>query len=322
MKAFEYVSPTALKDVPALLTDNAVVMAGGSDLLSLMKEGIVEPSRVVNLKNVAELKGINPVRGGLRIGATVTLTELLESSDVRQKYPALAMAAHEAGPPQVRNVGTVGGELCQRPHCYYYRVLRAPACTRRGGAQCPAATADGLSKWHAIFANDRTPDVSASDLAPALIAYGATVSILGADGKERTVPMERFFVNDPQKETVLGAKEIVTAVTIPNGASGTKGHFIKFKERDSYDFALVSVAVVVRKQGNTVSDARIVLGGVAPTPWRSKEAEAALVGKALTAQTATAAGEAAVKAARPLKDNAYKVQLTRVLIKRALLATA
>jgi xanthine dehydrogenase YagS FAD-binding subunit len=322
MKAFEYVSPTALKDVPALLTDNAVVMAGGSDLLSLMKEGIIEPPRVVNLKNVTELKGIRSARGGLRIGATVTLTELLENSDVRQKYPALATAALEAGPAQVRNVGTVGGELCQRPHCYYYRVERAPACARRGGSQCPAATADGLSKWHAIFANDRTPDVSASDLAPALIAYGATVSILGADGKERTVPMEQFFVNDPKKETVLGAKEIVTAVTIPNGASGTKGHFIKFKERDSYDFALVSVAVVVRKQGDTVSDARVVLGGVAPTPWRSKEAEAALVGKALTAQTATAAGEAAVKAARPLKDNAYKVQLTRVLIKRALLATA
>lgn len=322
MKAFEYVSPTALKDVPALLTDDAVVMAGGSDLLSLMKEGIVEPSRVVNLKNVAELKGIRPARGGLRIGAAVTLTELLENSDVRQRYPALATAALEAAPAQVRNVGTVGGELCQRPHCYYFRVKRAPACARRGGAQCPAATADGLSKWHAIFANDRTPDVSASDLAPPLIAYGATVSILGADGKERTVPLEQFFVNDPQKETVLGAKEIVTAVTIPTGASGTKGHFIKFKERDSYDFALVSVAVVVRKQGDTVSDARVVLGGVAPTPWRSKEAEAALVGKALTEQTATAAGEAAVKAARPLKDNAYKVQLTRVLIKRALLATA
>jgi xanthine dehydrogenase YagS FAD-binding subunit len=322
MKAFEYVSPTALKDVPALVTENAVVMAGGSDLLSLMKEGIIEPSRVVNLKNVVELKGIKPVRGGLRLGATVTLTELLENSQIRQQYAALATAAFEAGPAQVRNVGTVGGELCQRPHCYYYRIQRAPACTRRGGARCPAATADGLSKWHAIFANDRTPDVSASDLAPALIAYGATVSILGADGKERTMPLEQFFVNDPHRETVLGAKEIVTAVTIPNGAPGTKGHFIKFKERDSYDFALVSVAVVVRKQGETVSDARVVLGGVAPTPWRSKEAEAALVGKALTAQTATAAGEAAVKAARPLKDNAYKVQLTRVLIRRALLATA
>jgi len=322
MKAFEYLSPTALKDVPALVTENAVVMAGGSDLLSPMKEGIIEPSRVVNLKNVVELKGIKPVRGGLRLGATVTLTELLENSQIRQQYPALATAALEAGPAQVRNVGTVGGELCQRPHCYYYRIQRAPACTRRGGAQCPAATADGLSKWHAIFANDRTPDVSASDLAPALIAYGATVSILGADGKERTMPLEQFFVNDPHRETVLGAKEIVTAVTIPNGAQGTKGHFIKFKERDSYDFALVSVAVVVRKQGETVSDARVVLGGVAPTPWRSKEAEAALVGKALTAQTATAAGEAAVKAARPLKDNAYKVQLTRVLIRRALLATA
>ncbi|MCS6859105.1 MAG: xanthine dehydrogenase family protein subunit M [Abditibacteriales bacterium] len=322
MKPFEYISPTALKDVPALLTGNAVVMAGGSDLLGLMKEGIVQPSRVVNLKNVAELKGIQPARGGLRIGAVVTLAALLENSDIRQRYPALATAAHEAGPPQVRNVGTVGGELCQRPHCYYFRVLNAPACTRRGGAQCPAATAEGLSKWHAIFANDRTPDVSASDLAPALIAYGASVSILGADGKERTLPLEQFFVNDPQKETVLGAQEIVTAVTLPAVASGTKGHFIKFKERDSYDFALVSVAVVVRKQGETVRDARVVLGGVAPTPWRSKEAEAAVVGKPLTEQTATAAGEAAVKAARPLKDNAYKVQLARVLIKRALLATA
>jgi xanthine dehydrogenase YagS FAD-binding subunit len=321
MKAFEYISPTSAKEVPALLSGDAVVIAGGSDLLELMKEGILQPSRVVNLKNVRELKGIRTGRRDTRIGAGVTLTELLGNNQLRERYPALATAAHEAGPPQVRNVGTVGGELCQRPHCYYFRIARTEACTRRGGSRCPAATMDGLSKWHAIFANDKTPDVSASDLAPALIAYGASVTILGPNG-ERTIPLEQFYVTDPKMETVLQPNEIVTAVTIPNPVRGTKGHFIKFKERDSYDFALVSVAVVAQLDNGVVKDARVVLGGVAPTPWRSKEAEAALKGKPLNESAATSAGEAAVRMAKPLKDNAYKVQLARVLIKRAAMATA
>jgi xanthine dehydrogenase YagS FAD-binding subunit len=325
MKAFEYTSPRDLKQASELLGNDysrAKLLAGGIDLLSEMKERIIEPDRVVNLKSVPGLTGLTAHPQGLRLGALVTLTEIEQHPAIRRNYTALAEAATSVASPQIRNVGTIGGNLCQRPRCWYYRD-EGIVCIKKGGSKCYAA--EGENKYNAILGGGPSYIVHPSDCAPALVALNAKVTVAGPGGKTRVVPIEQFFVLPRQnvfRENILQPNEIVTMVEVPTPAPGTKSTYLKFKERDSMDWALSAVGAAVTMKNGVASDVRIVLGGVAPIPWRSKEAEAVLRGKAITPALADQAAEAALAGAKPLADNGYKVPLTKVLIRRAVLACA
>ena len=329
MNAFEWMNVTtvteavnALKSVPAPRDPDEAArpIAGGQDILTTMKDYITRPTRVVNLKGI---KGLDKIesdgKGGLRIGALVTLTQLEESPLVRRSFPGLAEAAHSVGSPQIRNLGTVGGNLCQRPRCWYFR-LDEVICLKKGGTECYAAT--GENKYHAIFGGGPSYIVHPSDLAPMLVALGASVSVAGADGK-RTIALEKFFTlpsdGNLRRENVLKNEEIITEVVVPASKFGAHSTYLKFKERDSMDFAMTAVAAAVTAGANkTVSEARIVLGGVAPIPWRVPKAEAALVGKTLSDDVLMNVAKVALEGAEPLAKNAYKIPLTQTLVRRAL----
>lgn len=322
MRAFEFVSPTTKEQAVALLGpsfDRAEVLAGGTDILSLMKDDVVRPQRLVNIKGIAELRGISydPAKG-LRLGALATLQELLDHTAVRQHYPALHSAADGVTSPQIRSLGTVGGDLCQRPRCWYFR----------GGFGLLGQGADGRSmvtagdnRYHAILGNAGPAYfVNPSSLAPALITLGATVKVFGPKGA-RDVAAAKFFVtprSNSDREYDVRPGELVTEVRVPP-PSGHNATY-EVREREALDWPLAAAAVSLKMSGNTVQSARVVLGHVAPVPWPASEAEAALLGKAVTEEVAHAAGEAAVKGAKALSGNAYKVQLARVAVKRALLA--
>ena len=329
MKAFEWVSPTNIDEAVSLLKnapaggdadEAARPIAGGQDLLTTMKEYITRPTRVVNLKNIG---GLDRIQGdgkkGLRVGALVTLTQLEESAEVRRSFPGLAEAAHSIATPQIRNLGTVGGNLCQRPRCWYYR-LEEVVCLKKGGSECYAAK--GENKYNAIFGGGPSYIVHPSDLAPVLVALGATLSVTGASGK-RTIPLDKFFTlpseGNIRRENVLRNDEIITEIQVPASAFAARSTYLKFKERDSLDFALASVAAAVEVAANkTVRQARVVLGGVAPVPWRAPKAEAFLVGKTLSRDVLAEAARLALDGAAPLAKNAYKVPLTETLVRRAL----
>lgn len=322
MRGFEYASPTTKEQAVALLGTSwadAEVLAGGTDLLSLMKDDIVHPKRIVSIKDVAELRGIKATKAGLRIGATVTIQELLDNTQVAREYPAIAHAAEGITSPQIRAMGTVGGDLCQRPRCWYYRAgFGLLAMDPSGEPLVPA----GDNRYHAILGNAGPAYfVSPSSLAPALIAYGATVRIQGSKGS-RDVPVEKFFVTPQkadQREYDLKPGEIVTDITIPpNGGAASATYEVRQKE--ALDWPLAAASVVLKMSGGKVTSARVALGHVAPIPWRSAAAEQALVGKSINEDTAKAAGEAAVVGAKSLGRNAYKIQLARVAVKRAVLA--
>ncbi len=329
MKAFEWVSPRNIDEAVKLLKDApaggdadeaARPIAGGQDLLTTMKEYITRPTRVVNLKNIGGLDRIqSDGKRGLRIGALVTLTQLEESAEVRRSFPGLAEAAHSIATPQIRNLGTVGGNLCQRPRCWYYR-LEEVVCLKKGGSECYAAK--GENKYNAIFGGGPSYIVHPSDLAPVLVALGASVNVTGASGK-RTIPLDKFFTlpseGNIRRENVLRNEEIITEIQVPASAFAARSTYLKFKERDSLDFALASVAAAVEVAANkTVRQARVVLGGVAPVPWRAPKAEAFLVGKTLTKDVLAEAARLALDGAAPLEKNAYKVPLTETLVRRAL----
>ena len=329
MKAFEWVSPTNIDEAVSLLKnapaggdadEAARPIAGGQDLLTTMKEYITRPTRVVNLKNIG---GLDRIQGdgkkGLRIGALVTLTQLEESAEVRRAFPGLAEAAHSIATPQIRNLGTVGGNLCQRPRCWYYR-LEEVVCLKKGGSECYAAK--GENKYNAIFGGGPSYIVHPSDLAPVLVALGASVNVTGASGR-RTIPLDKFFTlpseGNIRRENVLRNDEIITEIQVPASAFAARSTYLKFKERDSLDFALASVAAAVEVAANkTVRQARVVLGGVAPVPWRAPKAEGYLVGKTLTRDVLAEAARLALDGAAPLEKNAYKVPLTETLVRRAL----
>ena len=328
MKAFEWMNATTVADaVNALKSgaassdpdDAARPIAGGQDLLTTMKEYITRPTRVVNLKSIRGLDKIeSDGKGALRIGALVTLSQLEDDALVQKSFPGLAEAAHSVGTPQIRNLGTVGGNLCQRPRCWYFR-LEEVVCLKKGGSECYAAT--GENKYHAIFGGGPSYIVHPSDLAPMLLALGASVNVTGGNGK-RTIPLDKFFTlpsdGNLRRENVLQNDEIITEIFVPQSALSAHSSYLKFKERESLDFALASVAAAVQLSGNTVKDARIVLGGVAPIPWRVPAAEKYLVGKTLTKEVMTEAGKIALADAKPLEKNAYKVPLTQTLVRRAL----
>jgi xanthine dehydrogenase YagS FAD-binding subunit len=329
MKAFEWVSPTSVGEAVSLLKsapaakdpdEAARPIAGGQDLLTTMKEYVTRPARVVNLKGI---RGLDRIEGdgkrGLRIGALVTLAQLEESAEVRRSFPALAEAAHSIATPQIRNLGTVGGNLCQRPRCWYYRLEEA-VCLKKGGSECFAAT--GENKYNAILGGGPSYIVHPSDLAPVLVALGASAGVTGPDGK-RTIPLDKFFTlpseGNIRRENVLSNDEIITEVHVPASPFAARSTYLKFKERDSMDFALASVAAAVELgAGKAVKQARIVLGGVAPVPWRVPKAEGYLVGKTLSADALAEAARLALEGAEPLGKNAYKIPLTQTLVRRAL----
>lgn len=329
MNTFEWMNVTtvaeavnALKSVPSPtdMDDAARPIAGGQDILTTMKEYITRPTRVVNLKGIRGLDKIeSDGKGGLRIGALVTLNQLEESPLVRRIFPGLAEAAHSVGTPQIRHLGTVGGNLCQRPRCWYFR-LEEIVCLKKGGTECYAAT--GENKYNAIFGGGPSYIVHPSDLAPMLVALGASVSVMGADGK-RTIALDKFFTlpadGNLRRENVLKNEDIITDVLVPASKFAAHSTYLKFKERDSMDFAMSAVAAAVTLGANkTVSEARIVLGGVAPVPWRVPKAEAALVGQAMSNDVLLNVAKVALEGAEPLAKNAYKVPLTQTLVRRAL----
>jgi xanthine dehydrogenase YagS FAD-binding subunit len=325
MRAFEYVKPMTVADAVRELGRSwadAKILAGGIDLLGELKEGIIAPQRIVNIKGISGLRYIRfSEKEGLRLGALVTLEEIETHQVIRQRYTALAEAAHSVGTPQIRNVGTIGGNLCQRPRCWYYRDEHTK-CLKKGGPMCFAY--NGENKYHAILGGGPCYIVHPSDCAPALIAFRASVTVVSPRG-QRTVPLEEFFVLPSRRldhETILEPDEIVTEIRVPTPAPNTRSTYLKFKERDSHDFAIVGAAVVMRLKGKVCEDVRIVLSGVAPIPWRSPEAEAVLKGKAITPELAEQAGKAAVAKAQPLSQNAYKVPLTQAIVKQAVLRAA
>jgi xanthine dehydrogenase YagS FAD-binding subunit len=285
-----------------------------------MKDYITRPPRLVNLKAIRGLDKITvDTRGGLRIGALVTLSQVEDDPLVRRGYPGLAEAAHSIATPQIRNLGTVGGNLCQRPRCWYFRLEEAK-CLKKGGSQCFAAT--GENKYNAILGGGPSYIVHPSDLAPMLVALGGSVSISGPKG-QRSVPLERFFtlpaVGNLRRENILENDELITEVHVPPSKFAAHSTYLKFKERDSLDFAMSAVAAAVAFGANkTVTEARLVLGGVAPAPWRAPKAENSLIGKTLTSEVLANAARLALEGAAPLEHNAYKVPLTQTLVRRAL----
>jgi xanthine dehydrogenase YagS FAD-binding subunit len=324
MRAFDYVSPATMEQAVSLLGAtgaDAEILAGGTDLLSLMKDEVVAPRRLVNIKGIGELRGIRvDPRTGLRLGALVTFQEIADDAALGKSYPALAAAVSGVTSPQVRSLGTVGGDLCQRPRCWYYRSGFGLLGQDASGRSLPL---EGDNRYHAILGNQGPAYfVSPSSLAPALIALGATVRVSGPQGA-REMPVEKFFLTPGsanEREHDLKSNEILVEVRVPapKGASAT----YEVREREALDWPLATASVVLESSGGKVRRARVVLGHVAPTPWPSAEAEATLVGRAVTEEVAAAAGEAALKGARALSGNAYKIPLARVAVKRAVLEAA
>jgi xanthine dehydrogenase YagS FAD-binding subunit len=319
MQPFEYANPTTLQEALGLLSKKsgeAAVLAGGTDLISLMKDYLETPKRLVNIKGIKELSGIQNTKTGLRIGSTVTFEELLEHAEVRRAFPALAEAARGVSSPQIRNMGTAGGDLCQRPRCWYYRQGFGLLAMQHGKSLVP----DGENRYHAILGNDGPAYfVSASSLGPALVALGAKVRLASSSG-HREVAVSKFFQtphNENAREIALEPNEILTEIIVPH--EGTKNATYEVRQKEALDWPLAAASVALKMKGSTVSSAKIVLGHVAPTPWEAMAAEQALAGKAVTAESAEEVAKAAVADAKPLNGNGYKVQLARVAVKRALL---
>ncbi len=324
MRAFDYANPTTVSDaVKALAVEggSAAILAGGTDLLSLMKDSLETPKRVVNLKSVKELQGITyDAKKGLRIGAMATLDDLMQNSKVKQEYPSLVQAADGVRSPQIHALGTVGGDLCQRPRCWYYRSGYGLLAVQNGRSMA----AEGDNRYHAIFGNAGPAYfVNPSSFAPALIALGAKVRIVGPKGG-RDIPLAEFFktpAKEGEKEYALAPNEILTEILVPPAARVSNATY-EVRQKEALDWPLAAAAVALEMSGKTVKSARIVLGHVAPVPWAATEAEKLLAGKAVSESLADQVGEAAVKGAKPLSRNAYKVRLARVAVKRAILRAA
>ncbi|MFT3771852.1 MAG: FAD binding domain-containing protein [Minicystis sp.] len=320
MKAFEWTNPTTVAEAVAAMAQGGVIKAGGVDLADLMKEGLVAPSRLVNLRSVRGLDRIEGAMGqGLRLGPLVTLARLAEEPMVRRRFRALADAAGHAATPQIRNQATLGGNILQRPRCWYFRS-EAFHCRRKGGGACFAM--DGENQYHAIFDNGLCAVVHASGTATALVALGATLMVTSPAGT-REVPVESIFVRPTQdvtREHSLAATDLVTEVRLPELAPGAASAYAKLGEKESYDWPIAEVACVIERAGGRCTKASVVLGAAAPTPHRSRQAEAALAGQPLTEEVARAAAKAALRGATPLSQNAYKVPVFEALVRRTILA--
>jgi xanthine dehydrogenase YagS FAD-binding subunit len=324
MQKFEYASPTTKEQAVALLDKNwgeTEILAGGTDLISLMKDFIVTPKRVVNIKSIKGLDSVKTPRdGSARIGALATIDNLMEA--LAKNFPAVIEAANGISSPQIRNMGTVGGDLCQRPRCWYYRAgFGLLAKGENGEPLVP----NGDNRYHAILGNEGPAYfVNPSSLAPAFIALGAKITIFGPGG-EREVEAAKFFVTPKSatdREYDLKPNEIVTGISIPS-ALGVRNATYEVRQKESLDWPLAAASVAFSlDEGKKVKTARIVLGHVAPTPWVSNEAAQFLAGKTISEGVAAEAAQIAVANAKPLSRNAYKVQLARVAVKRAILQAA
>jgi len=326
MRAFEYASPTSKEQVTALLGaswEQGAILAGGTDLLALMKDDVVTPKRLVNVKGIDALRGTSYQPGnGLRIGALTTLAELHDSKDLAS-YPILREAVIEAASPQVRNMATVGGNMCQRPRCWYFRNgLGLMPMTKDGKSMVVA----GDNRYAAILGTETGAYfVSPSTIAPALIAYGAKIRIYSANAGGsgvRELPLSRFFITPKsadEREHDLKPDEMVIELIVPPPSQNLKTGYYEVRQKAAFDWPLAMAAVALEMNGSAVKSARIVLGHVAPVPWVSDEAAAALVGKPINAETAMAAANGSVAKAKPLSMNKYKVTLAKAAVKRAIL---
>ncbi|MGA3004912.1 MAG: FAD binding domain-containing protein [Acetobacteraceae bacterium] len=303
--------------------DCVVLKAGGIDLLDLMKEGLLRPNRVVNLRALPGLDTIAEADDGMRIGAMVTLEQLAAHPGLRQRCTALADAAGSSGSPQIRHVATLGGNLLQRPRCWYFRSA-AHHCARKGGDHCFAFA--GENQYHAVFGHDGCAIVHPSTVATALVAFNARIELVNAQGETRVVALAAFLVGpdvDVRRETDLRAGEVMTAVILPPMAAGARSVFLKQAERASSDWSVADVAVVLERGADgRCKSASIVLGAAAPVPWRAQTAEAALTGKTIDPAIAQGAGEAAIAGAQPLRHNAWKLPILSTLVRRAVLRAA
>jgi xanthine dehydrogenase YagS FAD-binding subunit len=323
MNRFELVRAQTVAQARELLADRpgSVLKAGGIDLVDRLKEHLVEPPRLVDLKTIPGLGQIAVDKdGSLRIGALATLAQVAGSTVVKRSYPALASACGSAASPQVRNVATIGGNVLQRPRCWYYRLESYP-CFKKGGNTCYAVA--GENRYHVIFGGGPVFATHPSNAAVPLVAYGASFVIEAATGS-RVVPAADFFqlpTLDPTRENVLQDGELLKEIRLPQ-ASGWKSAYAEVRERQSFDWPLVSAAIALKAAGGTIREARVVLGQVATVPWRSATAEKALVGQPVGPATAEAAAKAAVEGAQPMTDNGYKVDLVQTLVRRTVASLA
>jgi xanthine dehydrogenase YagS FAD-binding subunit len=323
MPKFSYVRIRSLKEATEhLSSDEARVHAGGTDLLGCLRDNVFEAKKVVSISGLKNLRGIQETKdGGLRIGALTTITEIADSKKAGEYYPALARAASEVASPQLRNQGTIGGNLCQKPRCWYYRGEFH--CLRKGGSTCYAY--QGENQFHCIFGSGGICYIThPSDMAPALVAYEATLRIVGPKGP-RLLPAEKFYVlpnQDVRKETILKPNEILTEILLPPPVKGLRSSYRKVRARQSWDLALAGVALALKFKEDRVEKARMVLSGAAPIPWRSKEAEQTLTGNPFNTDTITRAVKAALKNAEPLEKNGYKIPLFQGMLEEELLAIA
>jgi xanthine dehydrogenase YagS FAD-binding subunit len=321
MNNFAYVKAGSLAEaIKALSAKGAWLHAGGTDLLGCARNEILPVEKVVSITNLKQLKGISAQPdGSVKIGALTSPAEIAASTAIAAKYTALAQAAAAVGTPQIREQGTIGGNLCQRPRCWYFRSSDIQ-CLKKGGTECYAVT--GENQYHAIFGGGPCFFVHPSDIAVALAVLQAQISITGPAGN-KAVKIENFFVSPKKtvgKENMLLPGEIVTDIRIPPVSGTKKSSFRKIAARGSWDFALVSVAVALQIESDGVRSARIALGGVGPYPWRIEAAEKLIVGKKLDSAVVAAAAEAAVTGATPLRDNAYKLDMIKGAVEESLMA--
>jgi len=322
MKNFKMAEPQTIDQVTSLLSEKRgeyYLMAGGTDILGEIKDEIVKPEGVVDLKSLLNLSYIKKEKDRVRVGALTSVAELAENLLIKQDYPGLHEAANSVGTPQLRNMGTVGGNLCQRPRCWYYRDPQV-LCRKKGGSQCFAFR--GRNKYHALFGGGLCYIVHPSDLAPALISLDAEISIASPRG-EKTISLADFFILpkiNVRQENILNSDEVVKEIKIPQPKGGEKGTYYKFKERGAWDFALFSAALKGTVSGGVFKDIKIVLGGVAPVPWRLEKAEKIIKGEKVTESLLRQAARESLKEARALKDNEYKKELLEVVLSRAALS--
>jgi xanthine dehydrogenase YagS FAD-binding subunit len=323
VKPFAYVNAANEKDAVAALApehEKAMPLGGGQDLLARMKDYITQPDRVVNVKNALDA-AVTPANGGFRIGAAMRLADLAAHPEISRMYPPVAAAAIEVGTPQIRNQGTVGGNLNQRPRCWYYRNEEF-VCFKKGGNTCYSIA--GENQFNAILGGGPTFIVHPSSLAVPFVAYDATFRLLGPRG-ERMVRAAEYFtkptLQNVQRENVLEPNELLTHVILPPPGNVKSGHY-EVRYKASHDWPIAFATVLLSMNGSTVQGARVIMGAVAPLPWRAEAAEHALVGKTITPETAVAAAEAALRGAVPLSQNAYKIQVAKTAVERAVLSAA
>jgi xanthine dehydrogenase YagS FAD-binding subunit len=322
MRPFAWVDAGGVAEAIAELGPDAVVKAGGVDLMDLLKEGLIAPKRLVNLRTVKGLDRLDDdAASGLAVGPLVTLARLAAEPVIVSRYRALAEAAGHAATPQIRNMATVGGNLLQRPRCWYFRAASF-TCSKKGGSHCPALA--GENAYHAIFQNKICAIVHPSSAACALVALGAKLRITGKAGT-REVPLETFFVApevDVRRENALAAGELITEIRVPAPTKGHTSAYTKQGEKESFDWPIAEVAVALERAEGRVTRASVILGAAAPVPYRAKEAESALAGKSIDDATARAAAKAAVAGATPLAQNGYKVQVFEAIVRRTILRAA